>query len=601
MSAPVVVATQALVVVSPEDGTSRSSSEYNPHVAGLANGQFVAIWDDFLPQSSPPANYPYALDPDGQVSTMVRLFNASGAGVDPAAPASSDLSGNFGGGASVITLSNGNIAVMWNANNFTAQTSRVGAQIYDGRTGAAIGGEITIPGDSALDVISYGLVALPDGAAGVLYRDRNGVNNELRIKTLNADGSAGDDALLELNPQLPASGPTDQVIALKGSNAGVIALLTRASIGDALGVMFLRPDGTEALPAVDLGSFPGTDLSIEALADGGAAIAYIQSGLASGPTVVRVLRVNADGTLSGDDPLDISFPGQAFGVIDLLALSDGGLLIAGNTYSGSRGQIQIQRVKADGTLDGNAVVLADANKSFTRPELTLSGDGTVVVVYESGDILFGDAIAATRLDLGLPANMVGTATGDRLTGYGGNDTISGGGGSDTLAGGAGNDVLLGGAARDILDGGTGDDRLDGGVGNDVLTGSFGRDTLVGGSGNDALRGGPGNDRLIGGQGRDTLVGGTGNDVFVFTNADSGSQDLISGWETGDRIDFDGLGAVSFLGSGAFTGGTGAEVRVYATDTATFMEVDTADADATANFVISINAVVNLSAADFILI
>jgi len=222
-------------------------------------------------------------------------------------------------------------------------------------------------------------------------------------------------------------------------------------------------------------------------------------------------------------------------------------------------------------------------------------------VYESGDILFGDAIAATRLDLGLPANMVGTATGDRLTGYGGNDTISGGGGSDTLAGGAGNDVLLGGAARDILDGGTGDDRLDGGVGNDVLTGSFGRDTLVGGSGNDALRGGPGNDRLIGGQGRDTLVGGTGNDVFVFTNADSGSQDLISGWETGDRIDFDGLGAVSFLGSGAFTGGTGAEVRVYATDTATFIEVDTADADATANFVISINAVVNLSAADFILI
>jgi Ca2+-binding RTX toxin-like protein len=272
--------------------------------------------------------------------------------------------------------------------------------------------------------------------------------------------------------------------------------------------------------------------------------------------VVRVLRVNADGTLSGDDPLDISFPGQAFGVIDLLTLSDGGLLVAGNTYSGSRGQIQIQRVKADGTLDGNAVVLADANKSFTRPELTLSGDGTVVVVYESGDSVFGDAIAATRLDLGLSANMVGTAAADRLSGYSGNDTISGGGSSDTLSGGAGND---------------------------------------------ALRGGPGNDRLIGGQGRDTLVGGTGNDVFVFNAADSGSQDLISGWETGDRIDFDGLGTVSFLGSRAFTGGTGAEVQVYNTDTATFIEVDTADADATANFVISINAVVTLGAADFILI
>jgi Ca2+-binding RTX toxin-like protein len=196
--------------------------------------------------------------------------------------------------------------------------------------------------------------------------------------------------------------------------------------------------------------------------------------------------------------------------------------------------------------------------------------------------------------------MVGTATADRLSGYSGNDTISGGGGSDTLAGGAGNDVLLGGAARDILDGGNGDDRLDGGLGNDVLTGSFGRDTLVGGSGNDALRGGPGNDRLIGGQGRDTLVGGTGNDVFVFTAADSGSEDLISGWETGDRIDFDGLGQVSFLGSNPFTGGAGAAVRVYTNSNQTFIEVDTSDADAIANFVIRIDSVVTLSASDFIL-
>ena len=600
MSAPVVVATQALIVVSPEDGTSRSSSEYNPHVAGLANGQFVAIWDDFLPQSNPPANYPYALDPDGQVSTMVRLFDASGAGVDPAAPASSDLSGNFGGGASVITLGNGNIAVMWNANNFTAQTSRVGAQIYDGRTGAPIGAEITIPGDSALDIMSYGLVALPEGAAGVVYLDRVGSYTELRMRTMNADGSAGTDTLLKLRPQLPASGPTDQLVALTGSNAGVIAVLTRASVGNTLGVMFLRSDGTEALPAVDLGSFPGTDLSIEALADGGAAIAYIQSGLGGGPTVVRVLRVNADGTLSGDDPLDISFPGEAFGVIDLLALSDGGLLVAGNTYNGSRGQIQIQRVKADGTLDGNAVVLADANKSFTRPELTLSGDGTVIVVYESGDRVFGDAIAATRLDLGLSANMVGTATADRLSGYSGKDTISGGGGSDTLSGGAGNDVLLGGAARDILDGGAGNDRLDGGIFNDVLNGGIGQDTLIGGTGNDLLRGGTGLDRLIGGQGQDTLIGGTGADVFVFTKADIGSQDLISGWDTGDRIDFDGLGPVSFLGSNPFTGGTGAAVRAYTTSNQTFIEVDTGDADAIANFVIRIDSVVTLSASDFIL-
>ena len=600
MPAPVVIATQSSIVVSPEDGSSRSSSAYNPHVAGLVNGQFVAIWDDFLPQSNPPQNYPYALDPDGQVSTMVRVFGANGAGLGLAAPVSADLSGNFGGGASVITLSNGNIAVMWNANNLTTQTSRVGAQIYDGRTGTAIGGEITITGNSALDVISYGLVALSDGAAGVLYLDRTGSDTELRIRTVNADGSAGTDSLLALNPALPSSGPTDQIVALEGSNAGMLALLTRAPIGGALGVMFFRTDGTEALAPANLGAFPGTDLSMEALADGGLAVAYIQSGTSSGPTVVRILRVNADGTPSGDDPLDISFEGQSFGVIDILTLNDGGLLLAANTYVGGKGQIHIQRITSNGTPDGNAVVIADVNKSFTRPELSLSGDGSVVVVYESGDPLFGDAIAATRFDLGLPASLVGTAAPDRLTGLSGNDTLSGGAGSDTLDGGTGNDVLLGGAGRDFLDGGAGNDRLDGGLLNDVLTGGFGQDTLIGGNGNDVLRAGPGLDRLIGGQGRDTLIGGTGADVFVFTKADIGAQDLISGWETGDRIDFDGLGPVTFLGSDAFPGGAGAAVRVYNTGNETFVEVDTGDTDAIANFTIRIDSVVSLSAGDFIL-
>lgn len=602
MTRPVIVSQQSLLTLSPEDGTSKGGFEYNPHVAGLANGKFLAVWDDFLPDSNPPADYPYALDADGGVTAMVRIFGASGAGVARAEPASTDLDGNFGGGSAAVTLSNGNVAVMWNANDFPAKTSRIGVQVYDGRTGDPIGQEITISGGDpgqAKDVISYGLVALPDGKAGVVYLDREGSNTGLRIAVVNANGSAGSDALLQQNPSLPTTGPTDQVVALKGPNAGVIAVLTTTQIGFAdptLGVKFLNVDGSEALPAVDLGPFSRSDVTIEALANGGAAIASIQSGLASGPTVIRILRTDADGTLSGDGPLDVSFDGRAFGVFDLLVLPDGGLLLAVNTVTPSFSyEVQVQRVKADGTLDGDAVLISDSNFSLSRPELALTGDGTAVVVVErsAGDIV------ATRLDLGLPKNLTGTAGPDSLSGGAANDSLNGAGGNDTLIGAGGNDTLLGVAGNDRLDGGDGNDRLDGGLGNDVLIGGLGKDTLLGGAGNDDLRGSAGADRLIGGQGQDTLTGGEGNDTFVFSKSDNGSTDLVKGWNAGDKIDFDGFGTVSFIGSADFSGST-ASVRVSVSGAETLVQFDSADADAIADFSIRIDSAVTLTASDFIL-
>jgi Ca2+-binding RTX toxin-like protein len=126
---------------------------------------------------------------------------------------------------------------------------------------------------------------------------------------------------------------------------------------------------------------------------------------------------------------------------------------------------------------------------------------------------------------------------------------------------------------------------------DKLTGNTLANTLNGGSGNDTLDGGSGNDVLIGGAGTDSLVGGIGNDTFDFNYLSelglSTTRDVISGWNTGDRIDLTtidwntttaGDQAFNYLGSGAFTA-TAGQVRYsggvlqFNTDTDTAVEYE----------------------------
>jgi Ca2+-binding RTX toxin-like protein len=166
--------------------------------------------------------------------------------------------------------------------------------------------------------------------------------------------------------------------------------------------------------------------------------------------------------------------------------------------------------------------------------------------------------------------LIGSRSGDTLTGNGranyfagleGDDDITGGSGNDYLDGGRGRDKLKGGRGFDTVDfffsrqgvtanlasgiaQGYGRDRisniedLDGSRFKDVLIGNSlpnwirgfggddiivvssghdrgeggnGRDWVRGGRGNDRLAGGPGPDRLSGGGGRDRLSGGAGRD------------------------------------------------------------------------------------------
>ena len=581
MAAPTIVTGQSGLLVSTEPAGATSAFDGTARVAGLSDGGFAVIWSDFLPP---------AADPDGKASMSIRIFNADGSARGSPFAASADLSGNADG-SGVVTLANGNIATAWGA-KVDEQNARISARIIDPVTGATVGAELVVATGGG-ELVFGQLVALSGGRAGVIYNLI--ISNQQRIAIINPDGTLGTDSLLQRSASF-AVGGNDTFTALQGPNQDVIAMVTRGQDGIRR-VEFFEEDGSvAAITTFSLGDI-GSRPALAPTADGGLAIAFN-----TGSGAISVVRIDASGAQVGA-ATDVTISGQ-FGAPDVLALPDNGLLLTFSVKeaSGTGEDVFAQRIRADGALDGTLVTVNPSpNDALIQgsPQLALTGNGTVVTVFGDEVGQPNPDILATRLDLGGALNISGDAAANRLNGGAGNDTLSGLGGNDTLSGAGGADQLFGGTGADRLDGGAGNDRLDGGIGNDVLIGGIGADRLLGSGGNDNLSGGTGADRLAGGQGRDTLAGGAGNDTFVFSGADIGSTDLITGWNSGDRIDIDGFGPLSFIGSADFQGST-ASVRVTVGATETVVQFDSADADAIADFSIRIDSVVTLTAADFIL-
>jgi VCBS repeat-containing protein len=119
-------------------------------------------------------------------------------------------------------------------------------------------------------------------------------------------------------------------------------------------------------------------------------------------------------------------------------------------------------------------------------------------------------------------------------------TINGTEKNDTLTGRENvNDVIDGKGGHDTIRGLGADDTLKAGAGNDHAYGGAGNDRIEGGSGDDRLYGEAGNDRIDGGAGADWLIGDAGNDVFVY--ARGCGDDLVHGFNAGDKIDLSAFG------------------------------------------------------------
>ena len=114
--------------------------------------------------------------------------------------------------------------------------------------------------------------------------------------------------------------------------------------------------------------------------------------------------------------------------------------------------------------------------------------------------------------------------------------------------------------------------------------------LTGTPGNDTLVGGTGNDMLDGAGGFDILTGGQGGDTFRFSSFADISNDQITDFGPGDRIDLSALN-VTYIGNAPFTGSPTnrgpAQVRYRVDFSTSVLEID-ADGNGFADHFIYIN-------------
>ena len=113
--------------------------------------------------------------------------------------------------------------------------------------------------------------------------------------------------------------------------------------------------------------------------------------------------------------------------------------------------------------------------------------------------------------------------------------------------------LMGDDNDNLLVGTVSGESLSGGSGNDILVGLAGNDLLLGGIGADLLLGGAGNDVLTGGAGNDILAGGSGADTFVFGETGALNVDAIIDYSyvEGDKLDLSALLDANFdFGAGS---------------------------------------------------
>lgn len=541
--------------------TTTLVDQYKPSITTLADGRFIAAWQNGAAQT--------------ETSIRAQIFTADGAQSGTefliSAPAYADVHASSGGdvvtGAgqyrpSLAPLSDGGFVAIW-------EGGLIRAQIFDA-SGSKMGEAFSVnpsPGFQHTSISSLG-------------------NGGFVVSWADIYPSADDPSSFAARAQ---------IFAADGTKIGAELLLNTTTAG------------AQYAPA------------LAALVDGRFVAAWNDTSATGADTsglAVRAQVFNEDGTKSGGEFLVNSTTTNDQGNPKLSALADGRFVIVWNDSSqlpddnsGSSVRAQIfdpreSAIHLNGSTLGDDFVgtaWADTLSGGLGMDQLKGGDGDD---WLSGgaqdDMLWGDAGNDT---------LIGGAGADTLIGGNGDDTYyldstsdvvieNVGGGNDTvvsawlslalvsfprvenaqlsgtldlnLTGNAGKNTLTGNAGANLILGLGGDDTISALAGNDTVNGGAGNDLIEGGAGNDTLNGGTGMDTLFGGVGKDRLIGGADADVFAFrTKAEAGNgvnRDVIVDFVVGlDKIDLsaidanewlEGNQAFSFIGSSAFSGAAG---------------------------------------------
>ena len=420
--------------------TSTKAEQTNACVAALANGRTVVVWDDFV-------------DPAGPARGYIRgqIFNADGtkSGQEFIVLTSRDYNTLIEKGTveysikNVFALPNGGFAVFSHAED----------TIYDPEIGGTYGGVKIVffsadgtrvasvePGSgSQMAVLRNGRVVLVDDFSG-------DVHSLLRIYS--ANGTLLSDAYITL------------------ADTGVSRHMA------------------QICPLATSGKF----IAI-----------WTEDDAAPGQDIVGQLFSNTGDKIGGEFQI-ADLPNDPSG-IQAAALRDGNII----TIWLDSGNVMGQLLNADGSKSGDVFTIHDLGLAI-RATVSVLADGRFVVSWDNSSEVFAQ-IYDPRL---AAIYLHGTAKNDSFVGSDFDDTIWGSFGRDSISGGAGNDHLYG---ED------GNDRLYGLDGNDVIVADEGHDLLRGVRGNDALYGQSGNDTIEGGAGNDTMRGSYGNDSYVVQSVD----------------------------------------------------------------------------------
>lgn len=243
------------------------------------------------------------------------------------------------------------------------------------------------------------------------------------------------------------------------------------------------------------------------------------------PAPNPVLDENAN-TWTGTDAGEVA---QGLGGNDNLSGGGGNDTLAGNagddTVNGGDGDDNLSGAAGNDNIDGGA---GNDMIGGGAGEDTINGGADNDTI---GSGLDDDVVNGDDGDYRIAAG----AGNDDVSGGSGNDNIGGSTGDDTIDGDDGNDNIGGGYGADVIDAGAGDDTVGAGQQDDVVNGGAGNDSLNGNNGDDVINGGAGDDTINGGDHNDTMTGGDGADVFYFRVFNSGSEDRITDFTSGEDM------------------------------------------------------------------
>lgn len=419
--------------------TTISNFQRLPTITAVANGNFVAAWEDYSQSGG---------DTSG-CAIRAQLFNANGGKVGTEFLVNATTAGNQYDPI-ITNLTDGRFLVAWEDYSQSAGDTSgyaLRAQLFNAN-GSADGGEFLVNTSTASHQIDPAVSALPGGRFVATWTDFSQARGDtsgyaVHAQVFNSDGSkAGGEFRVNTTT---ANNQWHPAVATLANGNFVVAWEDYSQSG-----------GDPYYAAIRAQVFDG-----------------------NGAKVGAELLVN-----SGSVYHDQIKPAIA-------ALADGRFVVAWQdeywrSYGDPGADIYVQVFNADGSTNGAAFwvgTLTDDYHEQYAPAITTLADGRFVITWEDDSGEGADpwpfGVFAQIIDPREAAvRLSGTAQADDYVGTPWHDTLSGKGGNDLLNGGKGNDTLVGGSGNDPLKGGSGNDKLSGGAGKDTLAGGSGKDVFL---------------------------------------------------------------------------------------------------------------------------